>query len=105
MGLIDGWLKPIEDLTEKHSSHFSNDRSESQNIDTLAELNVIEQVKNVALTDIVQKAWQRQQELTVHGWIYSISDGLLHDLDTSVSSNDEIQNNYNRCITQLKPDQ
>jgi len=105
LGLIDDWLKNVEELTARHSDCFSGDRSENENIDTLAELNVLEQVKNVATTDIVQNAWQNKQELTLHGWIYSISDGLLNDLDISLSSKEEIENNYERCLNQLKLDQ
>lgn len=85
-GLIDNWLQGIRDLHQRRSAELSQLSSLQARINRLCELNVIEQVKNVARSTIVQQAWQKGQMLTIHGWIYDISDGLLSDLDVCVSS-------------------
>lgn len=85
-GLIDNWLRNIRDLNQSRATELSGFSSPEERIDRLCELNVIEQVKNVGNTTIVQDAWQRGQQVTVHGWIYNISDGLLKDMDACVSS-------------------
>ena len=86
-GLIDNWLRHIKDV-----GRFHRDRLEgldpAQKLDRLCELNVMEQVKNVCHTTIVKEAWRRGAELSVHGWIYDIHNGILKDLDTRVDSND-----------------
>ncbi len=86
-GLIDNWLRHIRDV-----GRFHRDRLEgldpAQKLDRLCELNVMEQVKNVCHTTIVKEAWRRGAELSVHGWIYDIHNGILKDLDTRVDSNE-----------------
>lgn len=84
-GLIDNWLRHIKDIYRIHQNKFSNIVDEKSRIDLLCELNVIEQVANVCNTTIVQNAWKLKKELTVHGWIYSIENGLLKDLNVSIS--------------------
>lgn len=84
-GLIDNWLRHIEDVERVHTDKL-RDLSEEQKTNVLCELNVREQVRNISNTPIVQKAWQKGQELTVHGWIYNLEDGLLKDLDVRKSS-------------------
>ena len=91
LGLIDNWLRHIQDVRERHAAHLPDDADEAANVDRLCELNVVEQVRNVCLTTIVRDAWQRGHALTVHGLIYSVADGLLNDLICSISSEDEIQ--------------
>jgi len=86
-GLIDNWLRNIGDTAMKYKNELSSIIEHRVKIDRLCELNVIEQVQNVANTTIVREAWQRGQDLTVHGWIYGIKDGLMRDLDVSVSGN------------------
>ena len=85
-GLIDNWLRHIRDIYQRRAAEFTGFFTVEEKINRLCELNVIEQVKNVGSTTIVQEAWQRGQMLTIHGWIYAISDGLLKDMDTCVSS-------------------
>ena len=85
-GLIDNWLRHIRDLHQRRSAELLQLPTLEERINRLCELNVIEQVKNVGNSTIVQEAWQRGQMLTIHGWIYDISDGLLNDLDVCVSS-------------------
>ena len=84
LGLIDNWLRHVQDVIRDHETELSHITDETQRLDRLCELNVVEQVLNVASTTIVQTAWQRGQELVVHGWIYGLEDGLLRDLGVSV---------------------
>jgi carbonic anhydrase len=86
--LIDNWLRHVQDVIRDHEAELIQIRDESRRLDRLCELNVIQQVMNVAQTTIVQGAWRRGQELTVHGWVYGLEDGLLRDLGVSVDSAD-----------------
>lgn len=86
LGLIDNWLGHIEDVMRAHDAELKAISDATQKLDRLCELNVITQVQNVARTTIVQSAWKRGHRLTVHGWIYSIRDGLLRDLKTSIAN-------------------
>ena len=88
-GLIDNWLRHIKDVIRFHAEELETYKDEKK-YDRLCELNVIEQVKNVCNTTIVQNRWESGEELFVHGWIYSIKNGILKDLDRCVSSNDEL---------------
>ena len=83
-GLIDNWLRHVQDVMDEHKEELAKLEDESERLDRLCELNVIEQVKSVGRTTIVQNAWQRGQELVVHGWIYGLQDGLLRDLGISI---------------------
>jgi carbonic anhydrase len=83
-GLIDNWLRHVQDVMHAHKDALAKIENESERVDRLCELNVIEQVKSVSRTTIVQNAWQRGQELAVHGWIYGLQDGLLRDLEVSI---------------------
>ncbi|MGK5093894.1 carbonic anhydrase [Deltaproteobacteria bacterium TL4] len=85
-GLIDNWLRHIRDISQRRSAKLSRFSTVQERINRLCELNVIEQVKNVGNTTIVQEAWQRGQSVTIHSWIYASSDGLLTDMDACVSS-------------------
>jgi len=86
LGLIDNWLRHVQDVVHEHEDALAQIDDETERFDRLCELNVMEQVLNVGRTTIVQSAWQRGQELTVHGWIYGLQDGLLRDLGCSLSS-------------------
>jgi len=84
-GIIDNWLRHIKDVSR--FNHIELDKLEGLNkSNRLCELNVAEQVKNVSETPIVKGAWQRKQDLSVHGWIYGLGDGLVKDLEISISS-------------------
>lgn len=85
LGLIDNWLRHIRDILQRHKSEIESIVDEQDRLDCLCELNVIEQVKNLCETTIVQQAWRSGQELSVHGWIYRIENGLLKDLGVCVS--------------------
>lgn len=93
-GLIDNWLRSIKDTYLDNEIQFQALSSKEEKISLLCELNVREQVKSVVHTTIVQEAWDRGQELAVHGWIYSIADGLLRDLNVCVTSKNQIHQIY-----------
>jgi carbonic anhydrase len=94
LGLIDNWLRHIRDVHQKHHETIASLTSDDERINRLCELNVVEQVLNTCHTTIVQQAWQRGQSLSIHGWIYAISDGLLRDLDVTINSQAEISSVY-----------
>lgn len=101
IGLSDNWLRHVQDVREKHEKHLAVSGGESLAADRLCELNVIEQVLNVCQTTIVREAWERGQELAVHGWIYGLHDGLLRDLNTTVTSFAETAPIYRAAIDAL----
>jgi carbonic anhydrase len=84
-GLVDHWLHPIREVAEVHHDELEAIANPRARLDRLCELNVLRQVKNVASDVFVQEAWARGQSLHVHGWIYALSNGLLRDLDVTVS--------------------
>jgi len=84
LGLIDNWLRHVQDVLHENKELLAKIDDEDERLDRLCELNVIAQVLNVGRTTIVQGAWQRGQELVVHGWIYGLQDGLLRDLGVSI---------------------
>ena len=86
VGLSDHWLRHVEDVRLKHEVELSKIEDPGVACDRLCELNVIEQVSNVCHTSIVRDAWERGQDLTVHGWVYGLQDGLLRDLHVSRST-------------------
>lgn len=93
LGLIDNWLRHLRDVQRLHRDELEALAPEAR-ADRLAELNVENQVANVCHTTIVQDAWRRGQNLTIHGWIYSLHDGLLRDLDMAIASPDQIPREY-----------
>ena len=90
LGLIDNWLRHVQDVRDRHQSLIDAVADEEARIDRLCELNVVEQVRHVCQTTIVQDAWRRGQPLAVHGWIYDVCDGLLRDLNSTIARIDEI---------------
>jgi carbonic anhydrase len=100
LGLVDNWIAHVRDVREKHKLLLA-DTPEEQRWERLCELNVIEQAVNVCQTNVVQDAWARGQELAVHGWIYGLSDGLLHDLGMCVTGLDELESIYQQALEQL----
>jgi len=93
-GLIDNWLCHIKDVYRWHKEEIDAQETEQQKIDLLCEKNVIEQVANVCHTTIVQQAWRKKMDLTVHGWIYSIENGLLKALDAEVSEYNQLNSTH-----------
>src|SRR3712207_1309209 len=97
-GLIDNWLRHIQDVAQKHAAQLSEMTDTQQKFQRLCELNVIEQVSNVCQTTVVENAWEQGQDLTVHGWVYGLHNGLLHDLNICVTSKEELRTDYSTAI-------
>ncbi|MFZ5799731.1 MAG: carbonate dehydratase [Desulfobulbus sp.] len=89
-GLIDNWLQNVKDVYRYHRARIDSLASEQERRDLMCELNVIEQVINLANTTVVQTAWKGGQKLTVHGWIYSIDNGILKDLDVCIAGREDL---------------
>jgi carbonic anhydrase len=100
IGQCDGWLDHIRKVRDKHWHQLAA-LPESARFNRLCALNVIEQVVNVTRTEIVQEAWLRRQQISIHGWIYSIGDGLLQDLGFSISGSAETQRQYDAAVSSL----
>jgi carbonic anhydrase len=100
VGLVDIWLRHVRDVRAKHLRMIEA-MPEPERHDRLCELNVLEQVANVCQTYVVQDAWQRGQELTVHGWIYGLKDGLMRDLGLTVDTPDQFPGRYTTALSTL----
>lgn len=90
VGIADNWLRHVRDIAERHEQRLKAIDDHHQRYDRLCELNVIEQVAHVCQTTIVEDAWQRGQQVTVHGWVYGLHDGCLRDLDVNVSAPEQL---------------
>ncbi len=101
VGLADNWLRHVQDVKMKHESCLCQLPDDTARSARLCELNVIEQVSNVCATTIIQDAWARGQDLTVHGWVYGLRDGLIRDLCTSASNADEASTAYRTAVEAL----
>ncbi|HYP00412.1 MAG TPA: carbonate dehydratase [Pyrinomonadaceae bacterium] len=98
-GLIDNWLRHIQDVRHEHEELLAAEPDDDRRFQRLCELNVIEQVLNVSRTTIVQGAWERGQELSVHGWIYGIENGLLRELDICITCQEELTEKYRNAVS------
>jgi carbonic anhydrase len=101
IGLSDNWLRHIEDVRNKHQKQLTHLGEGSEGHGRLCELNVIEQVANVCQTTIVRDAWERGQPVTVHGWIYGLDDGHLHDLNMTIANTEETAATYQAAVSAL----
>ena len=101
VGLADNWLNHVHDVHLKHDARVAMIPDMPQRIDRLCELNVIEQVRNVCQTTVVRDAWDRGQELAVHGWVYGLKDGLVRDLSTTVTNSKEVSVAYGVALAAL----
>jgi len=101
VGLADDWLKNLKNVKAQFSDKLLKLNDELHRFNKLCELNVIEQVMNVCKNDIVSDAWNRNQTLSVHGWIYDIKDGLLQDLDVCISKPDEVETSVTNAINKI----
>jgi carbonic anhydrase len=97
VGLADNWLRHIKDVRDRHSA-ILDPAPESARLDILCELNVIEQVMNVAQTTVMQDAWGRGQKVSLHGWVYGLKDGLLKDLNITIDGLDGMAPLYRAAI-------
>jgi carbonic anhydrase len=97
LGLIDNWLRHVEDVRDTHAGLLAEVPAGEARVDRLCELNVIEQVLHVAQTTVMRDVWARDQDVTVHGWIYALSDGRIHDLGVSCSSFPEASHRHHEA--------
>lgn len=93
-GLIDNWIRHIKDVYRFHQQELDSIQDEEMRFNRFVELNVVEQVHDLAKTSIVQNAWEKGQQLWIHGWVYSIKNGLVKDLDVNFGSNAELPDVY-----------
>ena len=94
MGLVDNWLRHVQDVAQKHRTTLEQAGPVNDQVNRLCELNVLEQVAIVGQTTVIQDAWARGQEVTVHGWIYDLADGLIRDLNVNSSNPAEFEQRY-----------
>jgi carbonic anhydrase len=101
IGLADNWLRHIQDVRDRHRNVLEL-LPEHGRADALCELNVIEQVVNVAQTTVMQDAWARGQDVTLHGWVYGVHDGLLQDLHMTVTGIDNLDALYRQALSGVR---
>lgn len=102
LGLSDNWIRHVQDVREKHQARLKTAANEGDACDQLCKWNVLEQVLNVCQTTIARDAWERGQELTVHGWIYGLKDGLLSNLHMTVAHFEETGAAYASAVASLE---
>jgi len=101
IGLADNWLRHIQDVRDRHK-HLLEALPEHGRANALCELNVIEQVVNVAQSTVLQDAWARGQDVTLHGWVYGLHDGLLQDLHMTVTGPDGLDTLYREALSGVR---
>lgn len=94
IGLIDNWIRHIKDVYRFHQDELNSIKDEKKRFDRFIEVNVMEQVLDLAKTSIVQAAWESKQELQIHGWVYDIKDGLINDLRVTIENDDQLSEVY-----------
>ncbi len=104
MGLVDNWIRHVTDVADKHAQCLHHAGELPVQHARLCELNVLEQVVHVARTTVVQDAWSRGQALSVHGWVYSLRDGLVHDLGMDVSRLEDLDACYPAALARIQAD-
>jgi carbonic anhydrase len=100
-GLVENWLRHIQDVRDRHRALFWTAASHTQAVDRLCELNVLEQALNVCRTTVIKDAWSRGQQVTVHAWIYSVADGLVRDLNFSVAAASDSDRMFDQALAAL----
>lgn len=100
-GLIDNWLRHVQDVRNKHLHLLNTSRDDAHRLMRMCELNVIEQVVNVCQTTIVHSAWERGQKLAVHGIVYDIGDGILHDVGITITQSEDIHERYEDAVSRV----
>lgn len=100
VGLADNWLRHVKDVRDKYR-HPLMALEPAQRSEKLCELNVLEQVLNLCETTVLQDAWDRGQQVAVHGWIYGLADGVLHDLHMAISHHDQLLDGYTAAVERL----
>lgn len=101
VGLADNWIRHVQDVRNRHQAWLDS-LMLADRVNALCELNVVEQALNVCQTTIVQDAWQRGQEVVVHGWVYGLHNGLLEDLSMTVTGTNDVQPAYEQALARVK---
>lgn len=104
VGLADNWIRHVSDVADKHDASLSTFEDQELQLDRLCELNVLEQVVKVCQTTIVRDAWIRGQSLAVHGWVYTLRDGRVHDLGINVDAIDRLAAEYPPALDRIRAD-
>jgi carbonic anhydrase len=94
IGLIDNWIRHIKDVYRFHAKELNAIEDEKERFDRFVELNVFEQVQDLAKTSIVQEAWLKGQDVAIHGWVYGVHDGVIKDLKLTVLDNNQLSKVY-----------
>jgi carbonic anhydrase len=102
LGLIDNWLRHVQDVAEKHGDHLARLASGTRQEDRLCELNALEQALHVCRTTVVQDAWRNHLAVTVHGWIYSLEDGLIRDTGFRASRAEDVNRSYTEALDRTR---
>ncbi len=102
LGLIDNWLRHVQDVRDRFQASLAEVDDPNERVDRMCELNVMQQVVNVSQTSVLREAWQRGQNVTVHGWCYALSDGLIRDLKVSTRCVEEAQEVYRDAVDNLR---
>ncbi len=101
LGLINNWLRHIQDVDQKYADRLAACEDANTRLDRLCELNVIEQATNVAQTTVLESAWQRGQDIYVHGWAYRLTDGLVQDMQINLSDSESIDERRQHAVSRL----
>ena len=97
-GLTDNWLRHVQDVRDRHEAKLAEIDDANERVNRLCELNAIQQVVNVCQTSVLREAWARGQSVTVHGWCYSLENGLINDLNVSAASREEAMERYRDAL-------
>ncbi|MDQ3286745.1 MAG: carbonate dehydratase [Pseudomonadota bacterium] len=101
LGLVDNWIRHVTDVADKHEHCLQRSDEGVARHDRLCELNVLEQVAHVCHTTILKDAWQRGQKISVHGWVYSLQNGLVHDLGIDIDAVDRLPTEYAQALERI----
>jgi carbonic anhydrase len=94
IGLIDNWIRHIKDVYRFHAKELNEIQDEKERFDRFVELNVFEQVQDLAKTSIIQEAWMKGQEVAIHGWVYGVNNGIIKDLKLTILDNNQLADVY-----------
>ena len=101
-GLTDNWLRHVQDVRDRHEAILAAIDEPDERVDRLCELNAMQQVVNVCQTSVLREAWARGQSVSVHGWCYSLQNGLINDLKVSADSREEAMERYRDAVEAMR---
>ena len=101
IGLTDNWLRHVQDVRDRHETLLDALEDHSDRVDRLCELNAMQQVVSISQTSVLREAWERGQEVSIHGWCYRLDDGIVHDLGISADCRDEALELYRDGVERM----